>query len=92
MELRAQHLLRRQQRLVLSDERGHDRSRERVLDDLVVLRRAEQHADGWPLMRLLRVTIERLGVERELPEVGGLELLGLQLEGGETLQPTVEED
>ncbi len=42
-------------------------------------------------MRLLHVAVERLDVERELAEVGGLELVDLQLEGDEALQPAVEE-
>lgn len=42
-------------------------------------------------MGLLHVAVERLDVERELTEVGGLELLGLQLERYEALQATVEE-
>jgi hypothetical protein len=57
-----------------------------------VLRRAEQHADGWPFVGLLHVAVERLDVERELSEIGGLELLDLQFEGDEALQLTVEEN
>jgi hypothetical protein len=91
MELRPQHLLRRQKRLVLGDQRGRRCPRERVLDDLVILGCAEQHADRGPFMRLLDVAIERLDVERELPEIGGLELVDLQLKGDETLQTSVEE-
>jgi len=42
-------------------------------------------------VRLLHVTIERLNVERELPQIGGLDLLRLQLERDETGETTVEE-
>ena len=43
-------------------------------------------------MWLLHVTVERLDVETQLPEVRGLELAHLQLEGNEAGQATVEED
>src|SRR4051812_33573730 len=92
MALRAEEFLRRKERLVLGDERGRCPARERALDDLVVIRRVEQYADGGLLGRLLRVAVECLDVERELPQIGKLELLGLQLEGDEALQATMEED
>lgn len=73
--------------LVLRVERRRDRACERVLDDLVVLRRAEQDAGRRPLVRLLHVTIECLDIERELSQVRGFELLRLQLERDETERP-----
>ncbi len=42
-------------------------------------------------MRLPHIAVECFDIKRELAQVGGLELLGLQLEGDEALQATVKE-
>ena len=76
-----QQLLVGQAGLVLRDQGRRDGPAQGVLDHLVVLRGAEQHADGRPLVRLPHVPVERLQVELQLAEMRGLELLDLQLEG-----------
>jgi hypothetical protein len=48
-------------------------------------------ANRGALVVLLHVAIERLDVEAQLAEVGGLELVDLQLEGHQALQRAMEE-
>jgi len=77
--------------MILGDQRRRGRASERVLDDLVVLRRAQQDADRRSLVRLLHIAVERLEVKVQLPEVCGLELADLELEGDQAGQAPVEE-
>ena len=92
VELGLQQLLVRQPGLVLGDERRRHGPAQGVLDDLVVLRRAEQHADGRPLVRLLHVAVEGLQVELQFAEMLGLELVDLEFEGDQGVESPVEEE
>ena len=92
VQLGLQQLLVGQAGLVLGDQRRRHGPAQGVLDDLVVLRGAEQHADGRPLVRLLHVAVEGLQVELELAEVLGLELVDLQFEGDQAVERPVEEE
>src|SRR3954469_17763108 len=66
VKLSTKHCLGRQHRLVLSNQRGRAGTCQSVLDDFVVFRCAEQHADRGALVSLLHVAIEGLDVEAEL--------------------------
>ena len=92
MELASEQRLRRERGLVLGDERRRGSTSKRVLDDLVILGRAEQDADRWPLVRFLDVAVESLDVEAQLADVLGLELAHFELEGDEAREAAVEED
>ena len=92
MALASEQRLRRKRGLVLGDERRRCRSSKRVLDDLVILGRAEQDANRWPLVRFLDVAIECLDVEAQLAYVLGLELAHFEPESDEAREAAVEED
>ena len=59
MELGLQELLLGQASLVFCDQGRGDGTAQGVLDDLMILRRAEQHANRWLLVRFLHVTVKR---------------------------------
>ena len=92
VQLGLQQLLVRQPGLVLGDEGRRQRPAQGVLDDLVVLAGAEQHADRRALVRLADVAVEGLQVELQLAEVLGLELADLELDGDQAVQAAVEEE
>src|SRR4029079_7974163 len=92
VELGLEHRLRRKHRLILRDERRRQRAAQRVLDDLRVLRRAQEQPDRWPLVGLANLAVERLEIERQLAHVLGPELADLQLHRHQADEPTVEEE
>jgi hypothetical protein len=89
VELTTEHGLWRKHRLVLGDQRRRSRASERVLDNLVVFRRAEQDADRGPFGRFLHVAVKRLNVEAQFAKVLGLESTDLQLERYEAKESAV---
>jgi hypothetical protein len=62
MQLRLQELLVGQSGLILGNEGGRDGPAQGVLDHLMVLGGAEQHANGRPFMGLADVAVEGLQV------------------------------
>jgi hypothetical protein len=69
VELGQKYGLRREQGLIFSDERRGRGAGQCVLDDLIILARAQERADGRALVWLLHVAIESFDVETELPEI-----------------------
>ena len=65
---------------------------EGILDDLAVLRGAEQEAEGGIFVRLAVVAVEGFEVDVELAEVLRLEAAGLEFEGDEAVQPAVKKE
>ena len=63
VELGLQEFLVGQSGLVFRDQRGREGAGQRVLDDLVVLGRAQQNTDGWAFMGLPDIAVVRLEVE-----------------------------
>jgi hypothetical protein len=92
VELGLQELFVGQAGLVLGDQRRRERARQGVLDYLVVLGRAQQNAERWPLVRLLHVAVQRLEIEFQLAEVLGLELANFQFYGDQGIKRPVEEE
>ena len=63
----------------------------RILDDLVVLGRAQQNTDGWAFVGLPDIAVERPEVELQLTEMLGLELVDLQFDGHQAVERPVED-
>ena len=87
VQFASQHCFRRQHRLVLSNESRRRSARKRILDDLIVLRRAKQHADRGTLVGLPHVAVEGLEVELKLAEIRRLELLDLKSKATRQVRP-----
>ncbi len=87
-----EQLLVRQSSLVLGNQGGRHRPRERVFDDLVILGRAQEHADGRLLVRLLHVAVEGLQVELEFAQVLRLELDDLEFKRDQAVECAIEEE
>lgn len=62
-----------------------------ALNELAILRRAQQHANGWVFVSLAHIAVEGFEVEIELAQVLGFETVHLELDGNQTVQAAVKE-
>jgi len=76
---------------MLRDQRRRQRPAQGVFHLFLVLARPGQHADGWTLVRLLHVAVERFEIERQLAKMLRLELRDLQFKCDQILQAVMEE-
>ena len=92
MQLGLEQLLVGQLRFVLRYQRGGQAATKRVFDDFVILAGAEQNADGWLLVWLANIPIQRLQVKVQFAEKLRLELADLQFNGNQAIYPPMEEE
>ena len=86
-----QEFLVGQLRSVFSHDGRGDGAAERIFHDLAVFGRAEEHANGWTLVRFPHIAVERFEIEFEFADVLRLKLLDFQFDGYETSQAAMKE-